>query len=223
MRLVLWSVNCVFCILNCAFLGACSFAEEGAEIIYKNDFEKEEAGREARDLGLIVVGDGELRVKLDGQNKVLELAPYPLETCGFLFGPAGTEDLCARVRVFGASAGRRFPVFSVGLGGVGGYMLRLTPVRKALELLKGDEVKQSVSYTWASGTWTVLALAVHKIKDSTWSIQGKVWEYGKEEPKEWMVSFEDTEKPPSGRAGAWGTAYSGEPIRFSGLLVTRSK
>ncbi|MGD0090673.1 MAG: hypothetical protein ABSE73_12205 [Planctomycetota bacterium] len=202
-------------------LAVCAAAEEGAEIVYKNDLEKEEVGKEAADIGMVMVGEGDLRVKLDGQNKVLELAPYPLDTCGFLFGPAGTEDMCVRIRISAASAGRRFPVFAVGLGGVGGYMLRLTPIRKALELLKSDEVKESATYTWTSGAWTMLALSVRKLKDGAWSIRGKAWEYGKEEPKEWLVACEDTEKPPAGRAGAWGTAYSGEPVRFAGLVVQK--
>jgi hypothetical protein len=204
---------------------ACLAAEEAAEIIYKNDFEKEEVGKEAKELGFVVISDEplDLNVKLDGQNKVLELSPYPLETCGFLFGPAGDEDLCVQVRVSGAAAGRRFPVFAVGLGGVGGYLLKLIPIRKTLELLKADDVKQSVSYTWASGSWTVLELAVRKIKEGAWRIQGKAWEHGKDEPKEWMISFEDSEKPLSGKAGAWGTAYSGEPIRFDDLAVQKSK
>ena len=197
--------------------------EDGAETIYQNDFEKEELGKDARDLNLVVMGDGEFRIKLDGQNKVLELAPYPLDTYGFLFGPAVTENVCARIRVWGASSGRRFPVFGVGLGGVGGYMLRLTPIRRELELLKADEVKQSVSCAWASGTWTVLALSVRKLKEGAWSIQGKAWQFGQDEPKEWMISCEDSEKPLSGKAGAWGTAYSGEPIRFDDLTVQSSK
>lgn len=198
-------------------------SEEGGEAIYKADFEKEKAGTEASALGFVVIGEGDFRVKLDGQNKVLELAPYPLDSHGFLFGPAETGNAEAQVRVCAAAAGRRFPVFAVGLSGVGGYLLRLQPVRKVLELLKADEVKAAVPCTWTSGTWTVLAVSVRRVKDGAWTVRGKAWEYGKEEPKDWQLSFDDTEKPPPGRAGVWGIPYSGEPIRFDDLTVRKAR
>ena len=204
-----------------ALLGAAGEAD--GDTLYGNDFEKVDAGKEAGELGFVMIGEGDFRVKLDGQNKVLELAPNPLDSHGFLFGPAETENVLAQARFFGTAAPRRAPVFAIGLGGVGGWMLRLQPLRKALELLKADEVKQSVPYTWTSGTWTVLAICVRKVRDGAWSIQGKAWEFGKKEPKEWMISFEDNEKPPSGRAGVWGTPYTGEPIRLDDLLVQRRK
>ena len=194
---------------------------EGSETLFKQDFEKEEAGKEIREMGFVAIGTCEFKVTPDGRNKVLELAPFPLDTAGFLFGPTESENVVAQARFFGTASGRRYPLFAVGLNGLGGYMLRLQPVRKVLELLKGDEVKKSVPYAWSSNTWTVLALSVRKSKDGVWSMQGKAWEDGKDEPKDWLLSWDDTEKPKPGRAAVWAVPYSGEPIRIDDLVVTR--
>ena len=101
--------------------------------------------------------------------------------------------------------------------------MRLNPAKKAIELIKGEEVKQSTPYTWATNTWTVLKLSITKVKEGEWSIQGKAWEQGKEEPKEAQVTFTETEKPTPGRCGAWGIPYSALPIRFDDLLVQKVK
>jgi hypothetical protein len=207
--------------LLCA--GTACAGEGGGEILYKSDFDKEETGKEARELGFVMVGEGDIRIKADGQHKVLELPPFPLDTCGFLFGPAESENVTAQARFFGTASGRRFPVFAVGVGGVGAYMLRLQPVRKTLDLMKGDEVKKSVPCGWTSGSWTVLALSVRKTADGAWRVQGRAWEFGKDESTEWAIAFDDNEKPKPGKAGVWVTPFSGEPIRIGELVVARAK
>ncbi|MCY3023489.1 MAG: hypothetical protein NTW87_31300 [Planctomycetota bacterium] len=215
----LFAVLCAGVALPCCANGG----EEAGTVLFKSDFEKDDVGKSAADLGFVVIGEGDFHVALDGKNKVLELAPTPLDTHGFLFGPNESENVSVQARVFGTASGRRFPLFGIGIGGVGGYMLRLQPVRKVLEVLKADQVKKAVPYTWTSNTWTVLALSVRKAQDGAWVIEGKAWEDGKEEPKEPLLSFADNEKPTAGRAGLWGIPYSGELIRFDDLLVRKVK
>jgi hypothetical protein len=207
-----------FAVLLCAGNG---FAED--QVVFSNDFEKAEIDKEASTLDFLVLGDGEFKVKSVENNKVLELTPTPLETYGILFGPTEGEDVAVQARFFGTSSGRRFPVFAVGLNGVGGYMLRVNPAKKAIELLKGEDVKKSVPFTWTTNTWVVASLALKKVKDGAWTVSGKVWEHGKEEPKEAMLTFDETEKPTPGRSGAWGIPYSALPIRIDELVVKKLK
>jgi hypothetical protein len=210
-------------LLAAAMLPLLAGCEEAPEEVFRLDFEVHEIGKDVMQLGLLAVGEADLRVAADGTNKVLTLAPNPLDTYGFLFGPSEAEDVCAQGRFFATAAGRRCPVFGIGLSGVGGYVLRVSPAYKRLELLKGDEVKQTAPYEWADKSWTALAIAVRKTKDGKWNVLGKAWTAGKDEPKEWMVSFEETEKPVAGRAAAWGLPYAETPISFDDLIFKRWK
>jgi hypothetical protein len=208
----LFFAACLAAMLPSAFAGDATF---------QNDFEKAEVGKNASDLEFLVIGDGEFKVVQDEKNKVLELSPIPLETYGCLFGPVESENVEAQLRAFGTLTGRRFPVFGVGLSGVGGYILRVNPAKKAVELLKGEEVKASTPYTWKTATWTHIRLSVKKVKDGQWTISGKAWEQGQEEPKDWQVNFDDAEKPLSGRGSLWGIPYSGTHMRFDDLLIKK--
>lgn len=207
------------------FFAACLFVALppvfAGETGFQQDFEKADLGKNASDLEFLVIGDAEFKVVQDEKSKVLELSPIPLETYGCLFGPVETENVDAQFRAFGTLTGRRFPVFGVGLSGVGGYILRVNPAKKAIELLKGEEVKASAPYTWKTATWTHVRLAVKKVKDGQWTISGKAWEQGQEEPKDWQVNFDDAEKPLSGRGSLWGIPYAGTPIRFDDLSVKK--
>jgi hypothetical protein len=198
-----------------------TFSALAGDAAFQNDFEKADVGKNASDLEFLVIGDGEFKVVQDEKSKVLELNPIPLETFGCLFGPTETENVEAQLRAFGTLTGRRFPVFGVGLSGVGGYILRVNPSKKQLELLKGEEVKANVPYAWKTGTWTIVKLSVQKVKDGQWAVNGKAWEQGSEEPKDWLVKFDETEKPLSGRGSLWGIPYAGTPIRFDDLSVKK--
>jgi hypothetical protein len=79
-----------------------------------------------------------------------------------------------------------------------------------------------VPYTWASDTWTSLRIQVRKT-GSSWIIEGKAWPAGAPEPEKWMITTEEKESLPAGRAGIWGSPYSGLPIRFDDLLVIPAK
>lgn len=207
-------------ILLCGILsfGLAGFATEEAKALYVNDFEKAEAGKVPKDV--LVLG-GEFAVKADGTNKFLELPGAPLESFGAQFGPVESTEVAVSARIFGTSKGRRTPTFGVGLGGVSGCKLQVSPGKKALELLLDQEVKASVAYDWQTGTWTQFQLRVCKRKDGGWQAEGKAWSRGSAEPKEWTISFVEKEAPVAGKASVLGSPFAGTPIWFDDLAVER--
>jgi len=202
-----------------------AFAVLGADeasknsVLYENTFEKAELKKVPDDM---MVMEGGWVVLEEGGNKFIELPGAPLETFGVLFGPTESDGISASARVFGSGKGRRFPTFAVGLNGVGGYKLQISPAKKLVELYRGEEMLKSVPFQWESGTWTVLRLQSRKIKDGEFAIEGKAWKHGATEPKEWTISYMDKTEVPAGRASIWGAPYSGEPIRFDDLKVTKA-
>jgi len=96
------------------------------------------------------------------------------------------------------------------------------PSTNQLQILKGEEIKASVPFTWKSGTWTKLKLQVRKLPENKFAIEAKAWEDGNEEPKTWLATFTETEVPPKGRPSAWGSPYSSTPIQFDDLSVKKA-
>jgi hypothetical protein len=185
--------------------------------VYKNDFESAEVGKVPPEMMII---DGGFAVAEEGGNKFLELPGAPLDTFGLLFGPTEKENRTVSARIFGTSKGRRAPTFSVGLGGVGGYKLQVSPGKKMLELYKGDMVKTSAPFDWQPGKWTELTLTVRKTKASEWTIEGTALPVGDPVAK---LSFTDTEAPGAGRASIGGSPYATTPIRFDDLFTGPAK
>jgi hypothetical protein len=56
-----------------------------------------------------------------------------------LFGPTETADVQVSARIHGTGKGRRYPTFGVGLSGVGGYRLQVSPAKKLVELYRGTK------------------------------------------------------------------------------------
>jgi hypothetical protein len=104
---------------------------------------------------------------------------------------------------------------------VGGYRLQNSPGKKQLELYKGDAVVASVPFEWKSGEWTKLRLQVRVAGGDQLKIEGKAWSKGAEEPKEWLITFDDPKPAQPGRASVWGSPYSGTAIQFDDLHVHR--
>jgi hypothetical protein len=188
--------------------------------VYQNDFEKASVGNVPEDL---LVLDGAFGVAKTDQGQVLELPGSPLETYGVLFGPAETSGLSAQARFHGTSKGRRFPVFGIGLNGVGGHRLRVAAAKKTIELCKGDEIIASAPFTWESGTWTVLRLELVKSTDGTLVARGKAWKHGSPEPTAWGIEHKSPTEMPPGRPSIWGSPYAGTPIQFDDLRVDKVK
>jgi len=185
--------------------------------LYKNDFEQAAIGQVPPDF---LVLDGAFSVKQEDGNKLLELPGAPVDSFAVQFGPAETDNIAISARIRSAAKGRRYPSFGVGLNGVAGYKLQVSPAKKMLELYKDQELKQTLPYDWKSGQWTQLRLQVRKIKESEWKIEGKVWIEGNPEPKEWMIAANETEAPASGRASVFGSPFSGTPIQFDDFVVS---
>lgn len=206
-----------------------------AEPLYRADFEATDIGSEPE--GFLVI-DGQFAVREFAGGRVFELPGSPLESFGFLFGPnfsfndAGTlfkttaasgeaQELAGVVvsaRAHGTKQGRRFPTFSVGLCGVSGYKLRVAPMKRALELVRGDETVASIEFDWPSGVWTRLKLQV-RVVDGQWIAEGKAWAESATEPADWQVTHASADKPNPGRPSAWAAPFSGQPIRFDDLRV----
>lgn len=189
-------------------------------MLYTNGFDNAEVGKLPEEFMLL---EGGFAVQEEGGNKFLELPGAPLETFGVLFGPVETENVSASARFYGTARGRRYPTFSLGLNGGPGPKLRVSPGKKALELIRGEnEVLTSVPYNWESATWTSLRLEVRKVAGGQWQIQGRAWKHGGPEPSQWLITHTDKTAPITGRAGVWGMPYAGTPIRFDDLTVSRT-
>jgi hypothetical protein len=195
-------------------------ADDSAKPFYSNDFEKLDAGKLPDEL--MVLG-GEFVIKSDGTNKFLELPGAPLEMFGVQFGPVEKEDLSVSARILGTMKGRRAPTFGVGLGGVSGWKLQVSPGKKAIELIKDQESKTNAPFDWKGGEWTQLRLQVRKLKDGEWKIEGKVWPRGTTEPKDWIISTTDNEEPIPGKASVLGSPFATTPIWFDDLVVDKAK
>ena len=186
--------------------------------LYENDFDKAELGSIPDDF---LVLNGEFAVKEAKGNRFLELPGAPLESYGVLFGPTEKEGVAVSARIYSESKGRRYPAFAVGLNGVVGYRLQISPAKRLLELYKGDNVVASMPYQWPTATWTRFALQVRKAGGTEWQVEGKVWKEGGQEPAEWMLHYKETAEPLPGQASIWGRPYSGKPILFDDLVVRR--
>lgn len=200
-------------------LGAAETAPEpaAAKVVYEKNFEKEALDSVPSDF---LVMDGAFAVKEEAGNKFLELPGAPVDSFGIVFGPTDKENTAVSARIFATGKGRRFPAFSVGLGGVGGYKLQVSPAKKLIELYRGDSVKASVPYEWAAGQWVRLRLEV-KAANGSWKVEGKVWPDGAAAPATAQIALEDKEQPTSGRASIWGNPFSGTPLRFDDLAVSK--
>jgi hypothetical protein len=201
-----------------AIVFGCTVSElhaQGAKPLFDESFSSAKPGEVPESF---MVLDGQFAVREEEGNRFLELPGAPLESFGVLFGPNEAEGVEVTARILGTKSGRKFPTFAVGLNGVGGYKVRVAPAKNALELVKGDDIKASVPFKWASGQWTRFRLSVRK-SGSGVRIAAKAWQ-GEEEPKEPLLQHDESEKLPPGKAGVWGMPFSGTPIRFDDLKIT---
>src|ERR1700719_889998 len=106
--------------------------------LYENNFERAEVGKLPE--GFLAL-DGGFVVKEENGNKFLELPSSPLDSFAVQFGPTESADIAVSARINGTSRGRRYPTFGVGLNGVAGYRLQVSPAKKLLELYKDQELK----------------------------------------------------------------------------------
>jgi hypothetical protein len=203
-------------LLAAGSLSVC-FAQNGLTI-YQNDFSREQIGRMPDDF---LVLEGAFAVREESGNRFIELPGAPLESFGVLFGPVEKEDVAVHARIYGTARGQRQPAFAVGLNGAAGYKLQASPGRKQLELIRADRVLKGIPHDWESGKWTHLRLQIRRVADGKWSVEGRAWLEDQPEPATWMIALEVKGELYAGRASVFGSPFSGTPIRFDDLRVTR--
>jgi len=200
----------------CAILMARSVL--GDAPLYSQDFTKAALGDPPED---VMILEGQFTVKEEAGNRFLELPGAPLETYGLLFGSSRAGGVQAQARIWGTKAGRKQPVFALGLNGQGGFKLRVSPAKQVIELLQGDEVLRTAPFQWQSGDWTSLRLQVRP-SGSGVTIEAKAWQ-GPKEPETWTLQIGDRPALPAGKAGVWGLPFSGTALRFDDLAVVGSQ
>ena len=200
-------------------LFATVLAEEPTKpaVLYSNDFEKVKVGEEPAD---VIVLDGQFTVRQQDGNHVLELAGEPLGTFGVVFGPNRAENVSVSARILGTTKRRTAPTFAVGLLGVSGLRLQVSPGDDALEIFSDTTSLAKSPFKWTSGKWTRLKLTVNKTGDKLWTVTGKAWPDGANEPTQPTVEKVLTEPPTAGAASVWATPLSGTPIEFDDLLYS---
>lgn len=170
-----------------------------------------------------LVLDGDFIVQGDEENKWLELPATPLNTFGAIFGPSQNVDVMVSAQIKSQARRRSMPRFGIGLCGVNGYKLRVTPAKQSVELFLGNEVVASETFEWESEEWTHLVLQIRQTGDAKWVVEGSAWIQGKEMPEEWLIHYETEEEPINGKPSIWGTPYSSYPILYDHILVDETK
>jgi len=160
-------------------------------------------------------------VKEEAGNKFLELPGSPLDSYSVQFGPTECSNIVVSARIKSTAKGRRFPTFGVGLNGIAGYRLQLSPAKKVLELYKGDASQGNVPFEWNSGHWLNFRLQIRATSPGAWKIEGKVWHSESPEPSGWTISFDEKEALVSGRPSIFGSPFAGTAIQFDDLRVER--
>ena len=188
--------------------------DDPAAPLFQEDFEKTDPGGLPK--GFLVL-EGDFAVFELFGNRVLRLPAFPLGDFGVLFGPSETEGR-VRVRVRAEAKKRLFPRFGVGLNGVSGYRLWVTPARKRLELIKGEEVLATHPFAWKSGEVCHLSLQIRR-RTSGWSIEAEAWMEGDPPPADSMIIYQTDEEPVAGKASIWGAPYSEYHIDFDDLVL----
>src|SRR5882762_2899605 len=142
--------NMKLILIHCLGICFASLPVQGRSL-YQNDFELAEVGKAPDDFLIL---EGGFAVKQEDGNKFLELPGAPLDSFAALFGPTESSNLVVSAAINGTGKGRRFPTFGVGLNGVAGYSLQISPAKNLLELYRDQELKGSVAFDWKSGAWT---------------------------------------------------------------------
>jgi hypothetical protein len=192
-----------------------SFGQEVPAAFLAN-FEKEKLG-ELPD-GMMEI-EGLFTVAADGEkNKALKMSEDPLAENAVIMGPSFEGAGSVSVRVRAEKKRRSFPRFGIGVHGISGYRLRVVGASNLVELVKGEEVVQSVPFKWDAAVWNVLKLEVLQAGEK-WIVSGWVWPEGTEQPEVATIALESDDKPGRGKASLWGTPYAGKPVWFDDVKI----
>ena len=207
--------------IACLSMAATLCAEETA-LPEPFELDLAEAGEGVEPDGLFVV-DGEFVTAGSESGKVLELKAEPLAEGLVLLGGSLRSGGTIRAQVEAAKRGRSYPRFGVGLHGISGYRLRVVPARKMLEIVANEEVVAEAAYAWNGDVATWVELRVLAAGEGKWSVEGRVWSEGEEEPVEALVSVDFEKERLSGKGVLSGTPYAGLPIHYDKVTIEAEK
>ena len=167
----------------------------------------------------VFVVEGTITVKALEKNKVLEVGIDPLVAANAQFATSANGSASIEAKVLATKAGRSAPIFGVAVHGQSGYRLMAVPVKKELQITKGEEVVKTVPLEWTSGSWLKMKLEVKKGADDKWTISGKAWPADGAEPKDAQITAEDSKLKGQGKCSIWATPFSGTPIDFDDIKL----
>ena len=203
-----------------AFLMGLSFTLElaAAEILFNEDFSKVPVGRVPEKI--LVLG-GDFSVQEDGKERFLELPGKPIELFAAMFGPSTKAAVAVEARILGKRRGRRaFPAFGLGLNGVSGFRVLVSPAKGKMELFRGEAKLRDVPFRWERDDWTHVRLEMNAVTDG-WRVEARAWSQGGKAPAKPNIVWLEKQKPLAARATLWGAPYAGTPIRFDDLRVLK--
>jgi outer membrane protein assembly factor BamB len=196
---------------------------------YAQDFEKVPDNRTP---GGWINAQGKFLVKdLPGAGKVLmknntNAAPPVARANAYITLPSA-KNYTVQSDVMGRKKGNDLPDMGVVNSR---YNLVLAGQYQQLRLLGWDalpRVDKSVAFAWKPDVWYTMKFTVEPAADGKKAtIKGKAWEKGKEEPKEWTVTFEDPAPYTEGAGGLYGYATGieetvpGTEIYYDNVKIT---
>ncbi|NNE90526.1 MAG: hypothetical protein HKN23_02665 [Verrucomicrobiales bacterium] len=162
--------------------------------------------------------EGEWDIAEEDGSKVVQLSPNPLVEASVQMGKSvRDEGATAIVRVKADRKRRNAPRFGIGLHGGNGFHFRVVPLRKQVELKRGDDIVQSTEFEWRPGEWHFLKLTVVPAADA-WTVSAKIWAESDDEPKDNQLEYIATDIDRlSGKVSLLATPYAGLPIYFDDL------
>ena len=185
-------------------------------LLHQSDFAELPVGRVAGGY-LVLEGDFSIQ-EIDGK-KVLALPGTPVGEMGVLFGFNPTVGAGIEAVIQSKNRGRVYPRFGVGLGGSGGFKLKIDPSKRALILTLDETEISRAAYRWKSEELSHLKLEVRKVSEEKWNVKGRAWPDRTAEPPDWMIDAELNEEPFAAQAAFWGTPYSEEPIIYHSYKI----
>ena len=181
------------------------------------DFESLEVGTEPE--GTMVL-DGTVTVGQRDGNKVLLFGPAPLTETALQLGSSarGTQRVHAKVRA--EKKRRSAPRFAVGVHGISGYRIRLSPAAGKIELVRNEEVVEAKDFEWESGEVYHMEVSAVQSEDESWKVEARAWKDGTERPAEALFSAAPAKMSGQGKASLYATPFSGSAIEFDDVEVS---
>lgn len=170
----------------------------------------------------VFIVDGTIKIAAHEGNKALVVDPAPITDASAQLAVSANGAAKIEARILAFKRGRSAPRFGVSVHGMSGYRLLVNPVKKTLDLVKGEQTLASAPCVWESGKWIKLQLEAKKGEGETWHITGKAWSAEAAEPAEPaapQINHEDKGLKGQGKCAIWATPYSGEPVYFDDIHV----